>query len=151
MKTRDIVCAKKCFYTRQILRSGLSGTGCSIVEQKFLEKGHTYMECDSVHCAIERAVLGSEIFVSSDYVRKTKSARLRGEPYNVRYVDNSLFKDFSKVSNLTTIRPGSKAGNSQVMEIPCLRWLDHILQTGAWGITNGKTSLVKGVKRMDKI
>ncbi|KAK3779471.1 hypothetical protein RRG08_045217 [Elysia crispata] len=98
-----------------------------------------------------RAVSGSEIFVPSDYEFKIKSARVKGEPYNVKYVSNSLFKDFSKVSNLTTIRPGPKAGDSQVVEIPCLRWLDHLLQTGAWGITSGKTSLVKGVKRMDNI
>jgi len=27
----------------------------NVIEQKFLEKGHTYMECDSMHSAIEFA------------------------------------------------------------------------------------------------
>lgn len=26
------------------------------IEQKFLEKGHTYMECDSVHAAVGRKI-----------------------------------------------------------------------------------------------
>ena len=37
-----------------------------IVEQKFL-KGNTYMECDPVHSAIEKATSGADIFVPSDY------------------------------------------------------------------------------------
>ena len=94
-----------------------------IVVQKFLEKGHTYMECDSVHSAIERAISGADIFVPSDYVRKIKSARVKGEPYDVEYVDYTFFKEFSKVSNLTTIRPGKKPGDSQVVDIRCLQYL----------------------------
>ena len=37
-----------------------------IVERKFF-KGNTYMECDSVHSAIEKATSGADIFVPSDY------------------------------------------------------------------------------------
>ena len=89
-----------------------------IVGQKFLQKGHTYMEYDSVQPAIERAVSGSEIFVPSDHVRKIKPAREKGRALQceVRW-QSSFFKDFSNVSNLATIRPGTKAGDSQAVEI----------------------------------
>ena len=39
-----------------------------IAEQKFLEKRNTYMECDSVHSAIKKAISGADIFVPSEYV-----------------------------------------------------------------------------------
>ena len=32
-----------------------------VIEQKFLEKGHSYMECDSMHSAIERAKKNTSI------------------------------------------------------------------------------------------
>ena len=41
----------------------------------------------------------------------------------MEYVDYAFFKDFSKVSNLTTIRPGKKPGDSQVVDIRCLQYL----------------------------
>ena len=41
----------------------------------------------------------------------------------MEYVDYTFLKDFSKVSNLTTIRPGKKPGDSQVVDIRCLQYL----------------------------
>ncbi|KAK3742360.1 hypothetical protein RRG08_057946 [Elysia crispata] len=81
-----------------VLINGEAGRGlCSI----YLSAGNDLGD--------DNAVSGSEIFVPSDKMRKKKSARVKGEPYNVKYVGNSLFKDFNKVSNLTTVRPGTKA------------------------------------------
>ena len=74
-----------------------------IIEHKFLEKGHTYMKCDSVHSAIEWAITGTDTFVPSDYVQKIKSAHVKREQYDRGYVDYAYFKDFIKVSNLTTL------------------------------------------------
>jgi len=39
------------------------------IYQKFLEKGHTQMECDSVHSTIERQLRKVDIQVPSDYIR----------------------------------------------------------------------------------
>ena len=40
------------------------------VEHKYLENGHTNMECGYIHCAIEKAVSGSQIIVNLDYESK---------------------------------------------------------------------------------
>lgn len=45
------------------------------IEQKYLVKGHTQMECDSVHSLIERKLKGQDIHLASDYIRITKTAR----------------------------------------------------------------------------
>lgn len=48
------------------------------VTQKFLCKGHTQMECDSVHATIEKKLKGKDIFVPYQYVQLTRSARQTG-------------------------------------------------------------------------
>lgn len=39
------------------------------IEQKYLEKGHTRMECDFTHALIERKLKGREITLPSQYVQ----------------------------------------------------------------------------------
>lgn len=39
-----------------------------ISEQKFLEKGHTQIECDSAHANIEKRLKKESIFVPFDYI-----------------------------------------------------------------------------------
>lgn len=56
------------------------------ITQKFLEKGHTQMECDSVHSTIETALKNKEIYLPSDYFKITKQARSRN-PYLVKAMD----------------------------------------------------------------
>ena len=93
-----------------------------IFEKKFLEKEHTYTDYDSVHSAIDRAISGANIFIPSDYVRKIKSARVKGEASSVEYVDYVFVKGPSKVPN-RTIRLGKKPGDSKVVDIRCLRYV----------------------------
>lgn len=45
------------------------------IEQKYLVKGHTQIQCDSVHSLIERKLKGKDIHLPSDYIRITKTAR----------------------------------------------------------------------------
>lgn len=45
------------------------------VYQKYLEVGHTQMECDSVHALIERKLRNRQIYLPSDYVRISREAR----------------------------------------------------------------------------
>lgn len=44
------------------------------ITQKFLEKGHTQMECDSCHSAIETRVRSQEIYLPSGYVSACRMA-----------------------------------------------------------------------------
>lgn len=71
------------------------------IEQKFLEPGHTQMECDSVHSAIERKLKNREIHLPSDYIRVTKEARIHPFPYETVDVDHSFVKKLCKLFNLS--------------------------------------------------
>ncbi|KAG4067983.1 hypothetical protein HA402_010669, partial [Bradysia odoriphaga] len=74
-----------------------------IVEQKWLEKGHTQMECDSAHAKIEKKLKDCSINVPTDYVAVTRSARktvkvngIRKDcPFDVEYLSHDFFKNFA--------------------------------------------------------
>ena len=53
-----------------------------VVDHKFLETGHTQMECDSMHSAIERAKRLTSVFVPSQWDTIVRMARRRN-PYVV--------------------------------------------------------------------
>jgi len=77
------------------------------IEQKYLTKGYTQMECNSVHSTIENKLRNTNIYLPSDYMRITKSARTK--PFSYRF---------------DTIRPGKKAGDPTVTNINPLRSKD---------------------------
>ncbi|KAJ4451903.1 hypothetical protein ANN_03381 [Periplaneta americana] len=82
-------------------------TGVTIA-QKFLEKGHTQMECDSVHNSIECKLKGREITLSSQYALISKEARKKPFPYEVHYLNHNFFITF-ETKDLwlyDSIRPG---------------------------------------------
>ncbi|CAG9840695.1 unnamed protein product [Diabrotica balteata] len=92
------------------------------IEQKFLEKGHTQMEADSIHSTIERQIRTTNINVPADYVRICMKARQKPKPYKVYYLEYSFFKDFRKIQFMTSLRPGKKIGDPLVTEIRALRY-----------------------------
>ncbi|KAK6166780.1 hypothetical protein SNE40_023402 [Patella caerulea] len=89
--------------------------------QKILEKGHTQMECDSVHSTIEHALRHRSIYVPADYVNVMKNVRV-SKPYKVNYLDNTFFKDFSQLNYYTSIRPGIKPGDLCVTDLRVLKY-----------------------------
>lgn len=90
--------------------------------QKYLEKGHTQMECDSMHSAIERKISGRVINVPADYVNLLKTARINPRPYEVQYLNHTYFKNFSEINFVNSIRPGRKAGDPTVQNIRALKY-----------------------------
>ena len=52
------------------------------VTQKYLERGHTQMECDSVHSTIEGRLRNRDIHVPAEYAAVIKGARIK-PPYEV--------------------------------------------------------------------
>ena len=95
-----------------------------VIIQKFLEKGHTQMEVDSVHSVIERKLKHLEIFLPSQYSLVTKEARSNPSPYEVAIVDHTFFKDYSIKSYLIydTIHPGRGTGAKRVVDIRVLKY-----------------------------
>ena len=93
----------------------------TVITQKFLEKGHTQMECDSVQAACERAFKGRDIYVPGDYIKRLANAR-KDTPYTVKYVDHSFFNAYEDINYYASIRPGNKAGDPIVTDIRQLRY-----------------------------
>lgn len=91
-----------------------------IIIQKYLEKGHTQMECDSMHSTIERKLRHRKINVPADYAEICRTARKNPRPYNVLYLNHTFFKSFNHLMFVTSIRPGSKVGEETVTDIRAL-------------------------------
>ena len=65
--------------------------------QKFLEKGHTWMEVPSVHSATEGKLRGRHIFWPAEYIDVITAAK-RDHPYEVKQVDHTFLRDFSQLN-----------------------------------------------------
>lgn len=90
--------------------------------QKYLEVGHTQMECDSVHAQIERKLKNKEIYIPADYIDVIKKARINPFPYEVVYLDHAIFMDYSKLGPMDSIRPGRTAGDPKVNDLRAIKY-----------------------------
>lgn len=92
--------------------------------QKFLERGHTQMECDSVHALIERKIKGKDIYLPADYVRATKEARKKPAPYETQVLKRTFFKNFAEKKHMRyhSIRPGRSKDDPTVTDIKALSY-----------------------------
>ncbi|XP_039286246.1 uncharacterized protein LOC120351823 [Nilaparvata lugens] len=99
----------------------MSWTKNIIIEQKYLERGHTQMECDSVHANIEQKLKDSDIYLPSDYLKATLEARKNPFPYEARWVEYNEFNDYSRKESqvYNSIRPGM---NFNVTDIRALQY-----------------------------
>ncbi|CAG4954258.1 unnamed protein product [Parnassius apollo] len=105
-----------------------------IIEQKFLEKGHTQMECDAVHSSIEQKTKNKEIFLPSQYGVLSKEARPK-QPYIVEYLSYEFFEDYTQKNTFVydSIRPGRTTNDPTVTDL-------RVLQYNANGIIKYKLS-----------
>lgn len=78
------------------------------VVQKYLLKGHTQMEVDSVHSVIEKKIRNTKINVPADYVNVCKTACQKA-PYKVEYILHNFFKKYDQIKHFKSIRPGKVA------------------------------------------
>lgn len=90
--------------------------------QKYLTKGHTQMEVDSMHSSIERVLRRTKIHLPADYIEVCKSARRRPFPYQVEYFTHGFFRNFSMLNYFSSIRPGRTVGDPTVMDIKALKY-----------------------------
>ena len=69
-----------------------------VIEQKFLESGHSYMEADSMHSAIEEKKKHIDVFSVHHWVNVMKQARLSNKKRKIHKSSYSVkelnFKDF---------------------------------------------------------
>ncbi|CAL8079781.1 unnamed protein product [Orchesella dallaii] len=95
-----------------------------IIFQKYMEKGHTQTEVDSVHSAIERNIKGKQIYIPQDYIGICEGARPNSKAYEVVYMKHFDFLDYSieKMQRYTSIRPGNRSGDPCVTDLRQLRY-----------------------------
>ena len=72
-------------------------TQLRVITHNFLESGHSHMECDSMHSAIEREKKNINVFTMHDWVNIFRKARRR-LPYKVI---NMCHRDFYDLQNLS--------------------------------------------------
>lgn len=94
-----------------------------VIEQKFLQKGHTQMEVDSVHASIEKRLKNRNIYLPEDYITVTKEARIK-RPYRAHYLDYSFCKDYTitEAEIYSSIRPGNKVNDPTINQICHLKY-----------------------------
>ncbi len=76
------------------------------IDQKFLETGHTHLECDSMHSTIERRSKGLDIHIPDGWVNVIKMAR-QNKPYAVITLKHTAFLNWQDVA-------GQKIKNTKV-------------------------------------
>ncbi|KAL4711620.1 hypothetical protein ACJJTC_003637 [Scirpophaga incertulas] len=76
-----------------------------VIEQKFLEVGHTQMEADSMHSTIERTLKNKDVHVPAEYISICRSARKKPRPYEemLRLQIFGLFAPQRKYSSVTPV------------------------------------------------
>lgn len=92
------------------------------IEQKYLAKGHTQMECDSVHAVIERKIKNKMIHLPSDYSTLCKMSRKTME-YDVLTLEYKFVKNYKLHMAYHSIRPGRMVGDPTVNDIRALQYL----------------------------
>lgn len=87
-----------------------------VIEQKFLESGHTYMEVDSMHSAIESAKKGVSVYYPDEWFNIIAAAR-PSKPYEIRKM---RFGDFYAIKPLAEM---SKLGNRKDTNGESVNWI----------------------------
>lgn len=119
------------------------------VVQKYLERGHTQMEADSIHSCIERQLKNKVINVPADYVDIVKKSRKRPEPYRVEYLEHDFFRNFSSIQYVPSIRSGKKAGDPTVTDLRALRYNpDGTIQFKLRHTENWQLLTIRGNKKI---
>ncbi|CAG5054524.1 unnamed protein product [Parnassius apollo] len=93
-----------------------------VIEQKYLEVGHTQIEADSMHATIERKLKNKIIHVPAEYVGVCLGVRIHPKPYNVSYLSHDFFKSFGSLQYYKSIRPGKATGDAKVTDIRALQY-----------------------------
>lgn len=112
------------------------------VIQKYLQKGHTQMEVDSMHATIERKLKNRNINVPADYMHVCRTARKNPSPYHVKYLTHDFFKNLESLKFYQSIRPGRSVGDPTVTDIKALKYLNDgeiqykIRHTEEWRLLN---------------
>lgn len=104
-----------------------------VIEQKYLEKGHTQMECDSAHAKIEKKLKNKSIYLPIDYINVTKESRktvkiddsVINKPFDAMYLNYDFFNNYNepRLIRFSSIRPGRNKNDPTVAQLRSLKYL----------------------------
>lgn len=108
----------------------VQNTHLTVIEQKFLESGHTHMECDSMHSSIENARKNKTCFMMNDWLNIFKDARSnRGKnkdkaPYQVVELKYKDVWDLQALAACTLKNKNTDENGEKVnwLKIKCLKF-----------------------------
>lgn len=93
-----------------------------VINQKFMESGHSEMECDSVHSTIENRGRKINIFIPDQWYTVARTAKVSRPAYIVKEMDYTEFKDFKRYSQKLIINK-NKNTEGEVMRWLKVKWL----------------------------
>lgn len=107
----------------------VQNTQLNIIEQKFLEPGHSMMECDSMHSTIEAQKKHIPVYLMNDWLnifRMARSTRTKksNKPYSVTELKFNDFLDLSALS-MTIIRNKRRDTEGNIvnwMKVKCFKY-----------------------------
>lgn len=115
-QNRNINFAAMCLHATVVLP-------ISTIDHIYMESGHSQMECDSVHSAIEKAKRAIPIYSPTDYYTVIAGARHK-QPYVVHPMAHTNFKDFSSITkNYFTNR--SKTTTGETAAWLRMKWMQY--------------------------
>ncbi|KAB0790124.1 hypothetical protein PPYR_15557 [Photinus pyralis] len=92
-----------------------------IIDLKFLEPGHTHMECDSMHAAIERASEKSKIFWPDDWINIVILSNKKN-PFKVSVLHHDDFLDYKDLQGKIMVNK-KKADDGSILSWKEVKWL----------------------------
>lgn len=87
------------------------------ISHKFLEKGHTQNEGDSMHSTIEKSRKHKTIYVPAQYYSLIRNSKVNGLTYNVCEMDQSDIFNFKNFSNINFFTKNLKNETVQISKI----------------------------------
>nr|CAH7718008.1 unnamed protein product [Callosobruchus chinensis] len=91
----------------------------NVIDLKFMESGHSYLEADAMHATIERARKHKSIYTTREWSVLISTARRNPRPY---YVNNLRFDDFYDLQELAaTMTPNTTTNNTNQEKVQWLK------------------------------
>lgn len=98
------------------------------IEQKFLESGHSMMECDSMHSAIEKQKRYLAVYTLNDWINifkmaRSKRGKKKNDPYFVKELKYNDFINFKTISLalLKNKTVNTQGENVKWLQVKCFR------------------------------
>ncbi|KAK5647974.1 hypothetical protein RI129_002866 [Pyrocoelia pectoralis] len=96
----------------------------TIINQKFMESGHSEMECDSVHSCIENRGNKVDVFTPEGWYAVARTAKIKKPLYQVTPMDFTDFLDFKNFAS-KTITNRNKTEDGATLNWLKVKWLQY--------------------------